>query len=96
MIECFGRFIPGSSASDVHFQASLLEGLTRWNKPEHYLPHSTAQQQPHMRVFNLQLAYDVSLEYCSFIQVGKKVWSQVGSGNILVRIHICVYVCVCV
>ncbi|XP_065906988.1 uncharacterized protein [Dysidea avara] len=26
------RFIPGSSASDVHFQAYLLEGLARWNQ----------------------------------------------------------------
>lgn len=25
------RFIPGSSASAVHYQAYLLEGLTRWN-----------------------------------------------------------------
>ena len=25
------RFIPGTSASDLHFQAYLLEGLTRWN-----------------------------------------------------------------
>jgi len=26
------RFIPGSSASDVHFQMYLLEGLSRWNQ----------------------------------------------------------------
>ncbi|KAL5019738.1 hypothetical protein ScPMuIL_002636 [Solemya velum] len=26
------RFIPGASASDVHFQAYLLEGLFRWNQ----------------------------------------------------------------
>lgn len=25
------RFIPGTSASDLHYQAYLLEGLTRWN-----------------------------------------------------------------
>ena len=25
------RFIPGTAASDVHFQAYLLEGLVRWN-----------------------------------------------------------------
>ncbi len=25
------RFIPGTSASAVHYQAYLLEGLTRWN-----------------------------------------------------------------
>ena len=28
----FVRFIPGSSASDVHYQAYLLEGLSRWNQ----------------------------------------------------------------
>ncbi|OWF35733.1 hypothetical protein KP79_PYT26070 [Mizuhopecten yessoensis] len=26
------RFIPGTSASDLHFQAYLLEGLVRWNE----------------------------------------------------------------
>ena len=26
------RFIPGTSASDLHYQAYLLEGLTRWNQ----------------------------------------------------------------
>ena len=26
------RFIPGSSVSDLHYQAYLLEGVTRWNK----------------------------------------------------------------
>ena len=26
------RFIPGTSASNVHFQAYLLEGLSRWNQ----------------------------------------------------------------
>nr|XP_043909248.1 uncharacterized protein LOC122786817 [Solea senegalensis] len=26
------RFIPGTSASDVHFQVHLLEGLVRWNE----------------------------------------------------------------
>ena len=26
------RFIPGTSANDVHYQAYLLEGLMRWNQ----------------------------------------------------------------
>ena len=26
------RFIPGTSASDVHYQAYLIDGITRWNK----------------------------------------------------------------
>ena len=26
------RFIPGTSASDVHYQAYLIDGITRWNR----------------------------------------------------------------
>ena len=26
------RFIPGTSASDVHCQVYLIDGITRWNK----------------------------------------------------------------
>ena len=29
---CFGFFCTGTSASDVHFQAYLLDGLARWNE----------------------------------------------------------------
>ena len=32
LVKCFVRFIPGSSASDVYFQAYLLENLARWNQ----------------------------------------------------------------
>ena len=55
----FVRFIPGSSASDVHYQGFLLEGLSRWNQAR-----ALAAAQHHdcqLRSFNLQLASKVAL-----------------------------------
>ena len=56
------RFIPGSSASDVHFQMYLLEGLSRWNQA-HRLA-AVQQQSKHVRTFNLELACKVSAQHC--------------------------------
>jgi len=53
----FVRFIPGSSASDVHYQGFLLEGLSRWNQ-ERTLA-ALQQQDSQLRTFNLQLACKV-------------------------------------
>ena len=54
------RFITGTSASDVHFQVYLLEGLTWWNQTRAL---AAAQQQSEMWVFNLQLA-SKAIVYC--------------------------------
>ena len=52
------RFIPGTSASDVHYQAYLLEGVTRWNQARAL--SAVQQQQPHIiRTFDLRLANKV-------------------------------------
>ena len=49
------RFIPGTSANDVHYQAYLLEGLTRWNQARALA--AIQQQQPQiLRTFDLRLA----------------------------------------
>ena len=54
------RFIPGSSASDVHYQGFLLEGLARWNQARAL---AAAQQQTQLRSFNLQLACKVGYHW---------------------------------
>ncbi|RUS80407.1 hypothetical protein EGW08_011843, partial [Elysia chlorotica] len=49
------NFIPGESASDVHFQAYLLEGLARWN--ERHRPSTTHSDVNKLsRNFELQRA----------------------------------------
>ena len=54
----FVRFIPGSSASDVHYQGFLLEGLSRWNQARAL---AAAQYQDcQLRSYNLQLACKVN------------------------------------
>ena len=53
------RFIPGTSASDVHFQVYLLEGLSRWNQARERA--AVQQQCKDLRTFNLELAYKVVL-----------------------------------
>ncbi|XP_078805338.1 uncharacterized protein LOC110014613 [Oryzias latipes] len=40
------RFIPGTLASDVFFQAYLLDGLARWNEDRAVAATSDKQQQP--------------------------------------------------
>ncbi|XP_065905191.1 uncharacterized protein [Dysidea avara] len=52
------RFIPGTSASDVHFQVYLLEGLLRWNQARERA--AVQQQCKDLRTFNLELAYKVN------------------------------------
>jgi len=53
----FVRFIPGSSASDMHFQAFLLEGLSRWNQA--WALAAAQHQDMSIRTFNLDLACKV-------------------------------------
>ena len=48
-------FIPGSSASDLHYQAYLLEGITRWNQARALA--AIDQQEPRQHF----LTYDVRL-----------------------------------
>ena len=51
-------FIPGTSASDVHYQAYLLEGVTRWNQARAL--SAVQQQRPQtLRTFDLRLANKV-------------------------------------
>ena len=52
------RFIPGSSASDVHYQGFMLEGLSRWNQAR--ILAASQQQDCQLRSFNLQLACKVN------------------------------------
>ena len=56
------RFIPGTSANDVHYQAYLLEGLTRWNQAR-ALAAIQHQQPQVLRTFDLRLADKVFIEY---------------------------------
>ena len=55
-------FIPGTSASDVHYQAYLLEGVTRWNQTcALSAVQQQQQQQPQtVRTFDLRLADKVA------------------------------------
>ena len=56
------RFIPGTSANAVHYQAYLLEGVTRWNQARAL--EAIQQQQPQvLRTFNLRLADKVFILY---------------------------------
>ena len=56
----FVRFIPGS-AIDVHYQAYLLEGLSRWNQAQALA--AAQQQDSRLWTFNLQLAHKVGQQY---------------------------------
>ena len=54
------RFIPGSSASDVHYQGFLLEGLeglSGWNQARALA--AAQQQDSQLRAFYLKLACKV-------------------------------------
>ena len=55
IIPCDYSFIPGSSASDLHYQAYLLEGITRWNQARALA--AIDQLEPRQRF----LTYDVRL-----------------------------------
>ena len=48
-------FIPGTSASDLHYQVYLLEGITRWNQARALA--AIDQQEPRQRL----LTYDIRL-----------------------------------
>lgn len=56
-LEKHHRFIPGSSASDVHYQGFLLEGLSRWNQARALA--AAQQQDSQLRMFDLKLACKV-------------------------------------
>ena len=58
----FVRFIPGSSASDLHYQGYLLESLYRWNQARALA--AAQQQDSRLRTFNLQLANNVDVFNC--------------------------------
>ena len=53
------RFILGSSASNLHNQGYLLEGLSRWNQV--LALAETQQQDTQLQTFNLQLANKVDV-----------------------------------
>ena len=53
------RFIPGSSASNLHYQEYLLEGLSTWNPA--WALAATQQQDSQLQTFNLQLANKVDV-----------------------------------
>lgn len=52
------RFIPGTSASDVHYQAYLLEGLVRWNSSRAAAAVDTPSEA--LRTFDTRLQQRVS------------------------------------
>lgn len=55
------RFIPGTSASDVHYQAYLLDGLVRWNTERARAAYTIAEPQSSTpRTFDLELQAKVS------------------------------------
>lgn len=50
----FARFVPGSSANTVNFQAYLLDGITRWNSNRANAAIESIPQDP-LRTFHLRL-----------------------------------------
>lgn len=61
------RFIPGTSASAVHYQAYLLEGITRWNNSRAAEAVDTSSEA--LRSFDSRLQQKVSIMYCTMITV---------------------------
>ncbi|XP_053730493.1 uncharacterized protein LOC128764613 [Synchiropus splendidus] len=53
------RFIPGTSASDVHFQVYLLEGLARWNEDRGRASVEGGNKSA-LRCYNAQLVQSVN------------------------------------
>ncbi|KAM8852770.1 uncharacterized protein ACB058_011493 [Synchiropus picturatus] len=53
------RFIPGTSASDVHFQVYLLEGLARWNEDRGRASVEGGNKSV-LRCYNAQLVQSVN------------------------------------
>ena len=53
------RFVPGTSANAVHYQAYLLEGLARWNSDRASATRleTEAQQQPQQRCYDERIMY---------------------------------------
>ena len=52
------RFIPGTSASAINFQAFLVDGLVRWNRARAMAAHEG--QGSNVRTFDLQLQHQVN------------------------------------
>ena len=67
------RFIPGTSASAVHYQAYLLDGLTRWNAARSAAAiESSAKERDTPRTFNFHLQHRVRLEHtCTYLVTNK-------------------------
>lgn len=55
------RFIPGTSASYVHYQAYLLEGIVRWNAMRARAAIDAPSEN--LRVFDMKLQQKV-YNYC--------------------------------
>ena len=64
------RFIPGSSANTVHYQAYLLDGLTRWNAARSAAAtESSAKESVTLQTFDLQLQDKVIDNYIKLISL---------------------------
>ena len=57
------RFIPGTSANAVNFQAYLIEGIVRWNRAraEAAIKNESSTKQHNPRTFDLRLQEKVNL-----------------------------------
>ena len=62
----FVRFISGSLANDIHFQAILLEGLSRWKQAWTLL--AVQHQDPNVKTFDLDVACKVGY-HCTFSDI---------------------------
>lgn len=63
------RFIPGTSANAVHFQAYLLDGITRWNKARTEASIDTSSTPQSLRSFDLRLQNKVSKAFLLSIMI---------------------------
>ncbi len=62
------RFIPGTSASAVHYQAYLLDGITRWNAVRSAAAiESSVKERVTPQTFNLQLQHQVCYYYFTIV-----------------------------
>lgn len=62
----FIRFIPGSSANDLHYQVYLLEGVTRWNQARALA--AIRQQEPQsLLIYDLRLADKVTALHFMYV-----------------------------
>ncbi|KAJ8034188.1 hypothetical protein HOLleu_20922 [Holothuria leucospilota] len=52
------RFIPGTTANDMHFQAYLLEGIVRWNEDRAFAALQTSTPRTHS--YNSELRHEIN------------------------------------